>query len=177
MIKRVCLYGGPGCGKTTLAYKLAGALKERNHDIHLVQEWIKAWAYQGRVPKSFEQVQVFEHQLREEDTWMPLVKAVITDSPLLFSTIYSKKYGFSGWEQFLHLTNQFEVQYPSLNFYLHRKYNYNLQGRYEDESQAKDMDKIIIQCMKDNLPAATTHYDDYSFDQMIEIIELELNKG
>lgn len=177
MIKRICLYGGPGSGKTTLAYKLAGALKERHHDIHLVQEFIKLWAYQKRIPKSFERLTVFERQLSEEDTWMPYVRAIITDSPILLSPIYSIYHKQNMCTEFLSITNEFEKNFPSLNFYLGRQFSYVQDGRYESEEEAKAVDRVIMDQMVQHLPRETTYFEPLSFDQMIEIIELELNKG
>jgi DNA replication protein DnaC len=52
-IRRICLYGGPGSGKSKLACYLNYMLMD--YDIDLVSEYIKAWAYEGKIPESLDQ--------------------------------------------------------------------------------------------------------------------------
>jgi len=39
MIRRICLYGGPGVGKTVEAAKIFAGMKIQHQKIELVQEW------------------------------------------------------------------------------------------------------------------------------------------
>ena len=91
-IRRICLYAGAGAGKSTTAARIFADLKIKGYKTEYVSEFIKSWAYQGRFPKSFEQMYVFAQQTYLEDSLMPHVDSIVTDSPILLNVAYSKKY-------------------------------------------------------------------------------------
>jgi adenylate kinase family enzyme len=94
MIRRICLFAGPGSGKSTLAAKIFAALKEQQIQVELINEYIKTWAYTGKVPKSYDQLYVFAKQLNSEDVILRHVPLLITDSPLLLNSAYPLHYQF-----------------------------------------------------------------------------------
>lgn len=140
---RICLYAGAGSGKTTTCHGLSHALKKKGHNIELVQEYIKGWAYMGRTPKSFDQVFLFAQQLHAEDfLFQNGVEHVVTDSPVILSAFYGRKYGFAAWETFLELGDSFERKHPSVNIFLSREgIPYRPHGRFETEAGAAEADE------------------------------------
>lgn len=146
MIRRVNLYAGPGAGKTTTARGLAYFLGRNGHNVELVREYIKDWAYLKRVPLSFEQEFLFSNQLHLEDFLLNRgVGVVISDSPIPMNIAYSKRYDFEGWSDLLALADKFERRFPSLNIFLSRAgIEYKQNGRYETPEQAMWMDNFIL---------------------------------
>ena len=164
-IKRICLYGGAGCGKSTLAAGLFYEMKKHGFNVEYVPEYIKDWAYEGRIPKSFQQLYIFAKQLNREDVLFPHVSTIITDSPLLMNTVYSKKYNFVGWRQLVAMADLFEEKYPGLHIFLNRgDMGYRTEGRYEDIDGAKSMDAMIKEVLSENY--AYTEFDSRDFEKI-----------
>jgi hypothetical protein len=143
---RVCFYGGPGVGKSTLAAMVFGELRRNGESAELVQEWIKEWAYQGRRSRSFDSVYVLANQLHMEDQLFQVgVETVITDSPLYLQCMYIRLQHLEVDEELLRIAHRFEDVYPSVNFYVERAPgNYEARGRYENLSEARRMDEYIL---------------------------------
>lgn len=138
---RINFYGGPGCGKSTIAAKIFSELKIRDYSIELVHEYIKKWAYAKRVPKSFDQVYIFGQQMHAEDlVYQSGVQHLVTDSPLYMQPFYSKIYNFSAWGELMMIAKQYEKVHPSLNIFLDRAVAYQQNGRYETPEMALDRD-------------------------------------
>jgi nicotinamide riboside kinase len=143
-IKRICLYGGPSCSKSVIAAQLFAELKKLHFNIELISEYIKTWAHIGYKPKSFDQLYVLSKQIHKEDRILPHLDFLITDSPILLNAAYSKYYNCPFWKQAEDIAIMFEEKYPALHILLDRTgLPYNKQGRFQDESQAKEIDNNI----------------------------------
>ncbi|MBD3406151.1 MAG: AAA family ATPase [Candidatus Lokiarchaeota archaeon] len=144
-IRRINIFGGPGCGKSTVAANIFSKMKAEGHEIELVDEYVKSWAYEKREICSFDQAYLFTQQLRKE--YLVLRNSngyIVTDSPLVLSICYAMKYGFKRWDCLQKIANDFEEEYPSLNIILDRQgCDYKSNGRYEDLGQAIIMDSVI----------------------------------
>lgn len=150
-IRRICLYGGPGTGKTTTASDLFAELKRStvagkiDVQVELVQEWVKTWAWEGRKPQGFDQNFIFANQQRLEE--IPLrngVDCIVTDSPLLLGCAYARKNHVKSWQALLTLAELHEEAYPGLHIFLDRGDRpYVAKGRFEDEQGARRMDSFI----------------------------------
>lgn len=149
---RVCLWAGAGAGKSATAEGLSNHLKKNKHNVELVREFIKEWAYLKRVPVSFEPGYITMSQLHQEDFVLNRgVEHIVTDSPVLMSVAYCKKYDFEGTDELLSLAMKFEKKYPSLNIFLSRDgIEYKQNGRYEDLAKAVEMDDFLMRFMDSN---------------------------
>ena len=144
MKRRICLYAGPGSGKSTMAAWAYSALKIQGRSIELVREHVKNWVYENRPPQSFDQVFLFAAQMRAEDVVLRSgVEMLVTDSPLFLSLCYAEKYGTPGWRHLLPLCEEFEATYPSIDILLHRRSAYDPKGRFQDEKAALEIDAMI----------------------------------
>lgn len=161
---RICFYGGPGCGKSTIASKLFADLKSRNYSVELVHEYIKKWAYLKRIPKSFDQVYIFGQQLYAEDLiYQSGVKHLVTDSPLCLQPFYSKVYNFPAWNELLMIAKRYETVHPSINIFLDREgLKYEQNGRYEGSDLALQRDRDMRQFLQEQcVPFVTFKTTDY----------------
>lgn len=174
-IKRISYWGGAGCGKSTMAARTFYELKVRGYEVEYVPEYIKVRAYQKRFPKSHEQVYIFGKQEHAEDDLMDHVQATISDSPLLMNAAYSERYGFRGSHHIIGLANLYEEDYPSLNFWVHRKHPYNPEGRYQTLEEALEIDDDIRRLMLKHLPPERVFFEDMEFEEMLAIMEAHLN--
>ena len=152
VINRLNIWGGPGVGKSTIAADVFSRLKKKSYSVELVNEYIKAWAYEKRQLASFDQVYIFAKQQRLEDRVLRAgVKLLVTDSPLLMQCVYAKKYDFVGWQELLSIGKKFNAIYPSVNFLLNRKHGtYQTEGRWQNEQEAIELDKEIELFMVEN---------------------------
>lgn len=146
---RINLFGGPGTGKSTTAAWLYAKLKEESYPIELVTEYIKSWAWEGRVPSSYDQNYIFAKQLRREDLLTRKGIHLITDSPMPLQLVYAKKYNCPFYDELFSLSKKFDAQHPSLNVVLARTVAYQPEGRYETAEEALDVDKRILALLHD----------------------------
>jgi hypothetical protein len=84
------LWAGPGAGKSTTAAQVFARLKAAGHLAELVTEYVKNWAWQGRVPGHYEDVYLFAKQLQRESVLYGKVDYIITDSPIGLGAIYAQ---------------------------------------------------------------------------------------
>lgn len=172
---RICFYGGPGCGKSTMASRIFADLKIRNYSIELVHEYIKKWAYMKRVPKSFDQVYIFAQQLHSEDLiFQSGVEHIVTDSPLFMQPFYSKTYNFDFWDNLMLIARKYEEKQPSLNIFLERAVEYQQNGRYENADQALDRDQKMREFLQEQeVPFVVFKPTDY--DNILNYVDLHLS--
>jgi hypothetical protein len=149
-IRRINFFGGPGCGKSTVAPAVFSFLKTEHLNVELVQEFIKKWAYNGNTPKSYDQLYIFSNQLHEEDIFLRHVDLIVTDSPLYMQLAYIQKYNGNCFDECLSICRKFEENFPSLNITLSRgSIKYSQLGRYESYDEAVVMDYNIKKLLDD----------------------------
>lgn len=151
MKKIICLYGGPGSGKSTTAAGLFYKLKMDGFNCEMNREYIKDWVWEGRNFADGDQTYFFAKQSRKERI---LIKNgldfVITDSPLILTHFYGLKYdwleqNFNTSEIMLKHHHEFCKRhgYKVEHFILQRTKDYNPAGRYQTEAEARQFDTEI----------------------------------
>lgn len=152
--KVINMLGGSGIGKSTTAAGLYHEMKLQGTNVELVREYVKNWAWDGKKVGQYDQIYIFGKQSRSEYMLYGKVDYIITDSPILLSPIYEKYYnnGESMIEEaaikFLNKAKNNGVEH--INFLLERKKQYNPEGRYETEEQAKQVDLEVRKFMVDH---------------------------
>lgn len=148
------LFGGPGCGKSTLAAELYYKLKRMGKSVELVREYVKDWAWQNRKVGIYDQLYIVGKQSHKEVSLYGKVDFIVTDSPLLLSPFYQEYY--SGKPSYVLpaveglLAQAEENGVTHWNFALSREKAYVSAGRYETEEQAKDIDKAMLKFLRAN---------------------------
>lgn len=173
-IRRICIYGGPGSGKSSSASRIYSELKVQHRDVELVREWIKEWAYLGRKPISYDQVFAFGNQIHREDIVLRHVDFIVTDCPLLMCCAYAKYYGAFGANSLIDIAMDFERDFPAINFYLERTVDYNDKGRYQNLDQAKEFDEHLTSFMTKYLDDNWKRVKVDDFEDICEKIESAL---
>lgn len=153
---RINIFGGPCSGKSTVAAQIFCHLKTGGHQIELVQEYVKDWAYEKREPKGFDQLYFLAKQIRRESLLLESgVAHIVTDSPVLMSCVYAFKYSIFPASNLVATCEAFEATFPSTNIFLDRgELPYEARGRYQTHEEALEMDRRI----KGILDATSTQY-------------------
>jgi len=168
---RINIFAGSGAGKSATASGIHNALC-KNYKIELVNEYIKSWAYQKRVPQSFDQCYIFGKQIHAEDSFLQAgVDHVVTDSPVLMQVFYARKHGFPCWQSLLEIATAFEAAFPSINIFLDRSgIPFKEEGRYETESQAKAND-VAMRTFMESYVAEYKMLRTLDLDKIIEYVD------
>ncbi len=154
MIRRINLIAGPNSGKSATAADIYSTLTRRHVNIQLVQEYIKTWAFEDRVPISFDQLYVFSKQLHAEDVFLrekprgTLANYIVTDCPLFLQYCYAVRNKFSCADELYKIQSNFEKEFPSINIFIERPEHYQMIGRWENKDQAIAMDNLIKEQLK-----------------------------
>jgi hypothetical protein len=151
----VCLYGGPGAGKSTAAAGVYYYLKRAGLNCELNREVIKDWVWEGRTPIDGDQTLFFAEMSRRERLYIKAgLDAIVTDSPLILTHFYGLKYDWL--EQQCNTSMQMLAHhhrycqhhgYKIEHYVLQRSKAYNQAGRYQTESEAVDIDSDIMQLL------------------------------
>jgi hypothetical protein len=150
-IRRISLFGGPGCGKSRTKSFLVSQLKKQGVNVSEVDEWVKEWAYMKVEISGFDQLFIFANQLRKEELKLKNGEnLIVSDSPVFLPVYYSIKYDFEGWQHLADITALFEQKYPSLNIFLDREgVEYRDVGRWETEEEADLVDEQLKNLLDD----------------------------
>ncbi len=182
MKKIVCLWGGPGTGKSTTAAGLFNLLKKQGYNAEMNREYIKDWVWEGRSINDGDQVYITAKQAKKEATYIRSgLDFIITDSPLALTTYYGHKY--YKYEKELNACSVIVKQHHQLckdqgykieHIFLKRVKPYNPSGRFQDEETAKAYDVEIEKFLKEYPINYVTMICDENIEQ--NIVEYLLNK-
>jgi hypothetical protein len=176
-IRRICLYAGPGAGKSVTSTNICSKLSFKGYNIECVEEVIKDWTYIPRSPESSDSLFLQASQIQKEDLRLRAgVDFIVTDSPITLQYFYAW-YHKDPFRAGMYL-NAMEMnkRYPALNIFVERNNEfYNNNGRYETLEEAKKIDSLIKQILR------TTKTDFVSFscteqDNIIDYIIGEIGK-
>lgn len=178
----IALYGGPGCGKSTLAAELYYRMKTLRLNCELVREYVKDWAYTNRKIQPYDQLYICAKQLSKEYTLYGKVDWIVTDSPTWTSAFYSSHYFGHPFvtevtQSFVNFTKE-KGDVIQHNFLLSREKEYNPVGRYETEEQAKNLDRLIRDFLTTNdVPFTYINGPDANkADAILEQLNIKENK-
>lgn len=157
-IKRIiCLYGGPGLGKSTCCAGLFYKLKTMHYECEMNREYIKDWIWEGRPPIDGDQSYFFAKMARKERIFMAnKLNFIITDSPLILTHYYGLMY--DKFEQKFNtslsmLRNHHQIckenGYKVDHFLLKRVKPYSELGRNQKEDRAREIDVEIEKLLND----------------------------
>jgi ABC-type dipeptide/oligopeptide/nickel transport system ATPase component len=150
--KIVCLWGGPGTGKSTTAAGVFSLLKKKGYNAELQREYVKNWVWEGRAIKPGDQTYIFCKQARVERQYMDAgIDFIISDSPMALSILYGELHDdyerrFRACELLLKQHHAYcqDKGYKVDHFFLQRQKAYNPAGRFQTEDEAKGIDKQCI---------------------------------
>ena len=149
------LYGGPGTGKSTSAAYLYYVLKAEGHNVELVREYVKDWAWEGRQISTYDQIYFLGKQVRRESLLYGKVDWIITDSPVMMNLYYAARYcALSLGEGVRSATLSFYRQaeedgHKHLHVFLKRNKPYVSEGRYQTEGEAVEIDVGLRRLLED----------------------------
>lgn len=150
----VNLIGGPGVGKSTVASGIFHELKAKRKSCELIVEYAKEIVWDETQKLLENQIHVFAEQFRRQWRLIDKVDYIITDSPLILSSIYYDYYltkvgnevKFS--DAYIDLSRSFFdstfLEFNNKNFFLKRAIDYEDEGRVQSVSEAIDMDDQIL---------------------------------
>ena len=142
----VNLFGGPCCGKSTVASGLFYELKCLGIDCELVTEVSKDEIWNGSTDLLKNQPYIFGNQLNRIWRLNGKVDIVVCDSPILLSIIYSTENS----ENFNNHIIEEHKKFDSINFLLDRTTKFDQNGRVHNEKESKEIDKKIKKLLSEN---------------------------
>lgn len=135
------IFGGPGCGKTTTAWKVAATLAELGYVVEVIPEFAKSLTWNKSFNVLGDQLFVFATQSHPlEMLRSSHLDFVIVDSPLPTSLAYMPA-GF--YPSFEPLVMEVFKSHKNVNYLLRRETNYVSVGRNETPDGAKLKDTRI----------------------------------
>jgi predicted ATPase len=154
MKRVICLYGGPGTGKSTTAAHLFALLKQSGVNAELVCEYVKEWAWEGRKILDGDQYYFLAKQSRRERIRFRRVDVMVTDSPVWLSAVYEQEFE---QEPFIcqmmidkHVQGARRHNVKHEHVFLRRLKQYNPNGRFQTEDEARRLDEKIKTYLDDH---------------------------
>lgn len=150
------LYGGPGTGKSTSAAYLYYLLKIAGRNAELVREYVKDWAWENRHISVNDQIYFLGKQVRRESMLYGKVEWIVTDSPVWMNSYYASHYCTDIIAHGVNmLVKSFYQQvadegHEHMHIFLKRTKPYLAEGRYQTETEAKDIDVGVKAMLLDN---------------------------
>lgn len=143
--------GAPGVGKSTLAAKLFYKLKEMGLNAELALEYCKGYAIEKREITPYSELYFFGKQSHIESTLFHKTDYIVSDSPTYLAGMY--EYIYHGENSLSEACKAFYRKADKdgikiLNFLLPMRKKYNPKGRFQNESQAREIDVSMREWMK-----------------------------
>lgn len=143
------LYGQPGAGKSTTRADVFSRLKRAGVNCEEVYEHAKKLTWLKRHLELSCQPYVLGKQLRDFEILRGQVDVIVTDSPLLLSYFYGKKYCQDAYpDSFYQFVAEQAQRMPAMNFYLNRTKAYNPIGRNQTEAESDEIADELLDMLK-----------------------------
>ena len=146
----VNLYAGPGAGKTTCAWIIAGELKKLGLPTEYVPEYAKELVWDGKVDLldgSFaNQSALLHEQDRRIRRLVGKVDVVVTDSPILLSCIYARERS----AYFAAVARELYNGYQNFDLFVVRGVAYEMEGRIHTWEQSLAIDGRVESLLREN---------------------------
>ena len=139
----VNLFGGPGAGKSTLAYELTGRLKRADHKAELVVEYAKQLAYKKSHFEFTDQIFLIAQHNHNLKMLQGQVDIVVCDCSFLNTLIYTDESATVEHKLSIDLYNR----YNNVGFIIPRRSKYHQYGRSQTEEEARLLDTKIRQAV------------------------------
>lgn len=136
MPKLINIFGSPGSGKSTFALFLTGELKMRGLDCEYSPEYIKYLIAKGNC--NFDQLDILHNQYHQILAYYNNSNIVVTDSPLLLSTIYGKNYKHQ--KELFSLAKAFNSDFESINILIEPPKD---REKYKDSLRLQNYDQSL----------------------------------
>lgn len=165
------LWGGAGCGKTTLAADLFVTLKKKNILTELISEYAKDIILEGNKTPFTHQWYVGAQQAYRIHCAYQTMQVVITDSPFIQACVYEENIEKARHQTQLAL--EYAKDYNSFNILISRNPNFDfqLQGRHHTIEQSKYYDSQIYRfLLYNNIPYTVYGDEGVSFDELVTLI-------
>lgn len=152
-------YGGPSSGKSEAMARLFSLLKQRHIAVEMAPEYAKKWAYEGRQIDGLDEFYVFGKQVGAEAALLGKVAVVVTDRPVLMSSVYTDLYGSDKIRSGVDAAVMAYMDETKLRGHrriavlVPRRHAYDHSGRFEDLDQAVVVDEVTRQHVGELLDA------------------------
>jgi len=143
----VNLYGAPGAGKSTTAAGLFFLLKTHGFNAEYVSEFAKDLTWEKRHVTLKSQPYIFGKQLRNLERLIDQVDVIVTDSPLLLSSFYGKKYA-NYPDSFYQSVRDISATFNAKNFVIGRTKSYNPSGRNQTEEESDQIAEELLSFLR-----------------------------
>ena len=142
--KIINIIGEPSAGKSTLALEVTANIKKQGVNAELVTEFAKDLVWDNNLEALKSQEYIFAEQHKRIKRLVGKVDVIVTDSPLLLSTIYTE--GTGTCKSLINFIEDTVNSYDNDYYYLKRNHPYQQVGRVHTEDEAKvigtKLDKI-----------------------------------
>lgn len=138
----VNLFGEPSAGKSTCAMDITAQLKRHGINAEYVSEFAKDKVYENNGEIFKHQEYIFGKQSFKMGRVKDKVQVMIVDSPLILSAVYNTDEVLG--EDFNKTVLNVFNSYNNRNYLLTRHHSYENEGRFQNEDEAKEVRKEII---------------------------------
>jgi len=170
------LIGGPGIGKTTISALVFAKLKM--HEKGFIVEYVQEFAKQLVWTKNFDilnnQYYVSQHQYKLLKQINNKVDFIVTDGPICQGLYYNmhNKDNTSNVEKTTKFILSSHNEFNNINIFLKRgSFEYEQQGRLQNEEESKEIDIILKHLLKQN----NIQFEEFD-NNVDKIIEYIMNK-
>ncbi len=141
----VNLFGAPGSGKSTLQADIYRRLKQKRVNAEIILEWAKMLTWEKRhsvlrlgQPYILGRTLFDMRVLQEAD-----VEVLVMDSPILLGATYDALNGQPTSDLFLPMVADIHSSFDNLNYMLRRTFDYEIEGRNQDEAGSAYIDSAL----------------------------------
>ena len=176
------LISGPGSGKSVLAAQIYVDLKtcEKKYVVEYVQEYAKKLVWSKDFETLNNQYYVTTQQYKSLYQIVKKVEFIVTDGSILHGLYYNTlEDNTSNMEKTEKLILDYYQKFNNINIFLNRgDFEYEQQGRIQNEKEAKQIDVILKHMLDQNkIPYKEFKADVKNVDQMIKYIEEYVEKN
>lgn len=139
------LFGEPGVGKSTAAMDITAKLKRKGINAEYVSEFAKDKVYENNGEVFKHQEYLFGKQSFKMGRVKDKVQVMVVDSPLILCIVYNNDETLG--EDFDKTVRNVFDSYDNKNYLLTRKHTYEDEGRFQNEEEALEVRKQIINAL------------------------------